>query len=95
MAQEIHDGKSILIDGLLAMNTLEAIDILAIRRYHMFVTDPYEDYDNFIPLLITFDPILDMWSYTVGNQSGVADTKTELVHKVWNLVREWEENERT
>lgn len=60
----------------------------------MSVTDPFEDYHNFIPLLITFDPILDMWSYTVGNQSGVADTKTELVQTVWNLVREWEENER-
>ena len=59
----------------------------------MCVEDPYEDYNDFIPLLITFDPILDMWSYTVGNQSGVADTKHELVKKVWELVREWEENE--
>ena len=53
------------------------------------------DDDDFIPILITFDPIMDMWSYTVGEHSGVADTKTELVQKVWMLVREWEENERT
>lgn len=96
MQKAINDGKSILIGGHSVMSmSAQAIDILFIREYDIPVENPFEGYDDFIPLFITFDPLLDMWSYTVGNKSGVADTKLELVEKVWTLVREWEEHERS
>ena len=48
-------------------------------------------YDYFLPIMITYDELTDMWSFYVGDEIGVADTKQELIEKIWTIVREWEE----
>lgn len=57
----------------------------------MFVEGYYDE--EFIPLIVFYDPEIDMWSYTVGHISGVADDKEELVYTVWNIVRNWQQNQ--
>lgn len=47
--------------------------------------------DEFLPILITYDEVIDMWSYKVGYAFGVADNEHELVEKIWKHVREWNE----
>ena len=48
-------------------------------------------YDDYLPIMITYDELTDMWSFYVGDEIGVADTKEELIQKVWGLIRAWEE----
>ena len=43
--------------------------------------------------MITYDEMIDMWSYYVGEHTGVADTKQELVEKVWDLIYSWKYGE--
>ena len=45
---------------------------------------------DFIPVIVSYDELTDMWSYTVNDISGIADTKEELVQQVWELINNWE-----
>jgi len=49
--------------------------------------------NEYTPIAITFDELLGLWSYEVGEYIGVADSKEELVHKIWTLVNDWNEND--
>jgi hypothetical protein len=51
------------------------------------------DEEEFLPILISYDELIDMWSYHVGDHVGVADDKSELVSKVWELIRKWNDGE--
>jgi hypothetical protein len=46
--------------------------------------------EDYLPILVTYDELTDMWSFYVGDEVGVADTKQELLEKIWSLIREWE-----
>ena len=53
----------------------------------------FEDSEEYLPIMITYDEMIDMWSYYVGEHTGVADTKQELVEKVWDLIYSWKYGE--
>lgn len=41
---------------------------------------------DFLPIIFTYDELTDMWSYYIGGHAGVADSKQELVDKVYELI---------
>ena len=53
----------------------------------------FEDSEEYLPIIITYDEMIDMWSYYVGEYTGVADTKQELIEKVWDLIYSWKYGE--
>lgn len=44
--------------------------------------------DNFVPVIITHDEAMGLWSFYVGDEYGVAETREELAQKIWNIIRE-------
>ena len=48
--------------------------------------------DEYLPIAITYDEMTDMWSFYVGEHVGVADTKEELVKKMWDLINNWKQD---
>lgn len=48
-----------------------------------------EEYEEYLPIIISYDEEIDMWSYQVGDEAGVADTRSELIDKIWDLVYDW------
>ena len=47
---------------------------------------------EFIPIAITYDEELDLWSYEVEDEVGVAENKSELIEKIWLYIRSQQEN---
>ena len=48
---------------------------------------------EFIPIAITYDEELGLWSYEVKDEVGIAEDKTELIKKIWNYIRSQTEND--
>lgn len=43
---------------------------------------------EFIPITITYDEELGLWSYEVEDEVGVAEDRMELVHKIWSYIKQ-------
>lgn len=42
---------------------------------------------EFIPIAITYDEELGLWSFEVEDEVGIAEDKTELIHKIWSYIK--------
>ena len=55
-----------------------------------------EEYEiEYIPISIVYDEEFGLWSYEVEDEVGVAESKSELIEKIWFYIKsqsaDWDE----